>query len=237
MVLLCGALFFDMCDEAPQRLKAKDLEKLAAERLAALRAAGDEVHPVVNKTRQLASHFWGRAWMQQLAHCESGGLCLAPGRTLLRHGCVLDVRIEPGHIAARVSADSLYEVSLRVTPPEIERTEALRHVCVGQIDSLVSLLSGKINEDVMQHLCHPNGGLLPDANDWHMFCSCADWSEPCPHAAAAMYAAGVLIDENPSLLFLLREVDVSEWVAAPSLTSQPFDVSSLSSTFGIDIEI
>ncbi|MBQ4613470.1 MAG: hypothetical protein IJB31_00890 [Akkermansia sp.] len=226
-----------MCDEFSPRLSAKELAKLAAARMADLKAAGESLHPVVNVSRKLATHFWGQAWMRHLAHCEAGGLCLAPGRTLLRHGCVLDVRLAPGLITAKVSADEIYEVSLRMAPPDDERVEALRHQCSGHIDSLVSLLAGKIDDSVMQQLCHPENGLLPEPADWHMFCSCADWAEPCPHAAAAIYAAGVLIDENPSLLFMLRSVDAASLVSTPVLTTQNFDASNLSSTFGIDIDI
>ena len=226
-----------MCDEYAPRLSTKELSRLAASRLAELRVAGEELQPVVNTSRQLAAHSWGKAWMRHLANCESGGLCLAPGRTLLRHGCVLDVRVEPGLITAKVSADELYEVSLRISPPDEERVAALQQLCSGKIDSLVSLLAGNIDAAVMQQLCDPENGLLPEPADWHMFCSCADWAEPCPHAAAAMYAAGVLIDATPSLLFTLRSMAPESLVATPTLTAQHFDAAALSSIFGVDIEV
>ena len=226
-----------MCDESSPRLNAQELGKLAAARLAELRAAGEHLQPVVPSCRKLAAHVWGQTWMRHLARCEAGGLCLAPGRTLLRHGCVLDVRVAPGLITAKVSADELYEVSLRLKPPDDERVENMRQLCCGQIDSLVSLLSGKIDDGVMQQLCHPENGLLPEPADWHMFCTCADWAEPCPHAAAAIYAAGVLIDANPSLLFTLRSVDAESLVAAPILTAQRFDTAALSATFGIEMDV
>jgi uncharacterized Zn finger protein len=175
--------------------------------------------------------------MRHLAHCEAGGLCLAPGRTLLRHGCVLDVRLSPGHITAKVSADELYEVSLQIQPPDEERVAAIRSLCSGHIDSLVSLLSGKVDAAVMEQLCHPECGLLPEPSDWRMFCTCADWAEPCPHAAAAIYAAGVLIDANPSLLFLLRSIEPDSLVSTPQLTTQAFDAAALSATFGIDLDV
>lgn len=226
-----------MCDEFTPRLSARELGKLAAARLAELQDAGEELQPVVCASRKLAGQFWGQAWMRHLAHCEAGGLCLAPGRTLLRHGCVLDVRLSPGRITAKVSADELYEVSLQLSPPDEERVAAMRRLCSGRIDSLVSLLSGQVDATVMEQLCHPESGLLPEPSDWHMFCSCADWAEPCPHAAAAIYAAGVLIDANPSLLFLLRSIEPDSLVSAPVLTSQTFDVAELSATFGIELDV
>ena len=214
------------------------LGKLAAERLAQLREEGEELHPVVNSTRKLASHFWGSAWMRHLAQCESGGLCLAPGRSLLRHGCVLDLRIAPGQIKALVSADELYDVQLDIKPFDEELMEELRSVCSGRIASLVSLLEGKVDAAVLEHLCDPEIGLLPNPSDWRMRCTCPDWSEPCPHAAAAIYAAGCLIDADPSLLFTLRSVNPADLMSAPAApaAASDFDAATLGATFGIDLD-
>lgn len=227
-----------MCDAFQPRLKAAELAKLARERAAVLAAEGAELHPVAGQGRALAKHFWGSAWMKQLALCESGGLNLAPGRTLLRHGCVLDVATEQGNIRALVSAEELYEVHLRLRPLEDERIALLAESCRGHIDSLVSLLEGKLDAAVLERLCDPEIGLLPEPADWQMRCTCPDWSEPCPHAAAAIYAVGCLLDADPALLFTLRGV-AAEALLAP--TAEPpaaaeLDTASLSSLFGIEID-
>ncbi len=223
-------------DEFSPRLKAADLERLAAARLAEYLAAGEELHPVVNKTRKLAKNFWGSAWMKQLALCESGGMCLAPGRTLLRHACVLHVDIQPGSISARVSAEEVFEVALKLAPLDEERLEHLAATCSGHIDSLLSLMQGKVDEAVLQQLCHPEDGLLPTPEDWRMHCTCPDWAEPCPHAAAAIYAAGCLIDEKPELLFTLRALQPEALLSAPAPTNE-IDADKLSAMFGIDLDL
>lgn len=227
-----------MCgfDEQP-RLRAADLERLADARREQLLAAGESLNPVVSRSRKLATRFWGSAWMRHLAVCESGGLCLAPGRTLLRHGCVLDIRVAPGLVSAKVSVEELYEIELHLAPPDEERVEALATLCAGKIDSLLSLLEGRVDEALLQQLCDPDNGLLPDARDWHISCSCPDWSDPCPHAAAAMYALGVLLDSQPELLFTLRSIDSASLLRKPEHTSDAFDAASLSATFGIDLEL
>lgn len=224
-----------MCDDFPIRLKAADLQKLATTRLAELQAAGEKIHPVCNTSRKLAQHFWGSAWMKHLALCESGGLCLAPGRTLLRHGCVLDLRISHCRISALVSADELYTVDLQLTPLDEERMESLAAACGNHIDSLLSLLEGKLDTAVLQQLCHPDTGLLPTPQDWRMRCSCPDWADPCPHAAAAIYAAGCLIDTAPELLFTLRGIEPATLLRSP-VPAPELDTSRLSSLFGIDID-
>lgn len=227
-----------MCGyEEQPRLKAADLERLAQQHREQLVAAGVELHPVVSRSRKLATRFWGSAWMRHLAVCESGGLCLAPGRTLLRHGCVLDVRVSPGRVTAEVSADALYDVELRLTPPDEERVETLAALCAGKIDSLLSLLEGRVDAALLQQLCDPENGLLPEAGDWRISCSCPDWSEPCPHAAAAMYALGVLLDTQPELFFTLRAVDPAALLRKPKVDGGVFDSTALGAMFDIELDV
>lgn len=174
--------------------------------------------------------------MKQLAHCESGGMCLAPGRTLLRHGCVLDMQIAGGCITAHISAEELYEVHLQLAPLDEEQLEQLSTHCGNHINSLLALLEGKVDTEVLQLLCDPEKGLLPTPADWHMHCSCPDWAEPCPHAAAAIYAAGCLIDAHPELLFTMRGIEPDALLSAPTATPE-LNPDALSSTFGIDIDV
>ncbi len=219
-------------------LRAAALARLASQRAAELAADGVQLHPVVASSRKLADHFWGSAWMRHLALCEAGGLCLSPGRTLLRHGCVLDLQISRCSIRALVSAQELYEVDLSLEPLDDEKRLALRTACAGNVGSLVALLEGQANDDLLQTLCDPENGLLPAPEDWHMNCTCPDWAEPCPHAAAAIYAAGVLIDCEPSLLFTLRSLDPATLIAPPAAdASTSLDSSDLGKTFGIDIDL
>lgn len=223
--------------DEPPRLKAAELKALAKQRAEELCAAGEQLQPVVCSTRKLASHFWGAAWMRHLALCEAGGLCLAPGRTLLRHGCVLDLRIAPGAIHALVSAEQLYEVHLTLRAPDDERREELAQLCSGRIGSLMALLEGQANDELLQLLCEPESGLLPAPHEWHMSCTCPDWTEPCPHAAAAIYAAGVLIDSDPSLLFTLRSVDPASLISLPSpADTADLPTSRLEDIFGLTID-
>lgn len=70
-----------------------------------------------------------------------------------------------------------------------------------------------------------------------MACSCPDWCEPCVHAAAAIYAAGTLIDTDPMLLFTLRGIVPSTLLSVPEQQGHSFDLASLSGTFAIDLDI
>ena len=224
-------------DENRRPMKAAELARLAAERAEKLRAEGAELKPVVNSTRKLAANFWGGAWMRHLAQCEAGGLSLAPGRSLLRHGCVLDLHISPGKISGIVSAEELYEVELQLAPLSEEQNDTLRSMCSRSIGSLVALLEGQANAELLEKLCEPETGLLPAPADWRMSCTCPDWTEPCPHAAAAIYAAGVLIDRDPTLLFTLRTLDPATLIALPSAPTAELNPDTLADTFGIAIDL
>ncbi len=218
-------------------MKAAELEMLASAELERLKAEGEDVRPVVNATRKLATHFWGAAWMKRLALCESGGWSLAPGRTLLRHGCVLDLKLSAGSIRARVMEERLHDVDIALSPLSDERAERLRQACSGKITTLVSLLEGTLDDALLATLCDPDTGLLPAPEDWRMSCTCPDWSEPCPHAAAAVYAAGILVDAEPELLFRLRNLDPADLLATPDKTCAEidFDLDELARTFRIDM--
>lgn len=222
--------------EQEERLRVADIARLAEKRREELCAAGWELHPVASVSRKLASHFWGQAWMRHLARCESAGMCLVPGRSLLRHGGVLDLRVEGGRVQALVSAQELCEVELRLAPLGEERRERLRSCCQGHIESVVSLLEGKVDEAVLARLCDPEAGLLPEPGEWRMSCTCPEWAEPCPHEAAAVYAVGVLVDREPSLLFSLRGVEPDSLLRGEDGEEAEWDERALSSLFGVEIE-
>ena len=127
-----------MDDEMP--LKREDLRKRAEEKAAKLAAEGMELRPVTVSGRTLAKRFWGKEWMKSLSACEVYGMRLAPGRTYLRYGCVLDLKTVPGRIDALVMGEHLYEVCIQASPPDEEALARLRARCAGQIGSWIDLL-------------------------------------------------------------------------------------------------
>ena len=220
-------------------MNAADLRKRVEEESLRLTAEGIVLHPVVPSGKNMASRFWGKAWMKHLALSETYGLRLAPGRSLLRAGCVLDVTIKEGELRALVVADSLYEVSVLIRALDDEEKEALRERCSGRIGSWVNLLEGKLGDDLLNLLCDPDQGILPAVSDWKMSCPCDDYADPCCHSAAVLYAVGVLLDESPEMLFTLRGIDSMNLVPAVEnfgTTERALEGRDLSSLFGIDLQ-
>src|SRR5688500_16628019 len=79
--------------------------RLKAEREAARLA---KASPVVIRGSQIAKTFWGKSWCANLERYSDYANRLPRGRTYLRSGCVVDLQIERGNVAALVSGSALY---------------------------------------------------------------------------------------------------------------------------------
>lgn len=105
--------------------------------------------------------------------------------------------------------EHLYEASAEAATPDEESLERLRAQCAGHIGSWIDLLKGNLSPELLRILCDPESGLFPRPEEWRFSCSCPDWADLCKHAAAALYAFGVMLDDQPELLFTLRGIDAS----------------------------
>src|SRR6266581_5790301 len=79
-----------------------------------LRKKGAVVSPVKIEGRQIARTFWGKAWCDNLESYRDYENRLPRGRTYVRNGSVVDLRIAPREVTAIVSGSALYEVSVEV---------------------------------------------------------------------------------------------------------------------------
>jgi uncharacterized Zn finger protein len=177
------------------------------------RKQGHPVSPVVIEGRAIARTFWGKAWCANLERYSDYANRLPRGRTYVRNGSVVDLQIAPGTIRAFVSGSQLYEVTVTVTPVGKARWKSICRDCAGGIDSVVELLQGRLSKGVMERICRQNQGLFPSPREIQLSCSCPDWAGMCKHVAAVLYGIGARFDQQPELLFRLREVDEQELIA------------------------
>ena len=56
------------------------------------------------------------------------------------------------------------------------------------------------------------GGLFPSSREISFSCSCPDWALMCKHVAAVLYGIGARLDENPSLFFELRGIEMGRFI-------------------------
>jgi uncharacterized Zn finger protein len=201
--------YFDWHPYVPVAEKRRQAER----ELAKLRKRGQSVAPVTVAGRTIAKTFWGKSWCINLERYSDYASRLPRGRTYVRNGSVLDLKIARGEVAARVAGSSLYEIKIAIAPVKAARWKAICRDCAGGIDSLVELLQGRLAKGIMDRVCREGDGLFPSPGEIKLSCSCPDWADMCKHVAAALYGVGARLDEKPELLFVLRGVDENELLA------------------------
>ncbi|MBM4355108.1 MAG: hypothetical protein FJ109_15210 [Deltaproteobacteria bacterium] len=210
-----------------------------------LRKKGDAVAPVIIEGRTIAKTFWGKSWCENLERYGDYQNRIPRGRTYVRNGSVVDLRVAPGEVHAQVAGSRLYKVKVDVAAVPDGHWEAICKDCAGAIDSLVELLQGRFSNGVMERICRQGSGLFPSPGEIRFSCSCPDWASMCKHVAAVLYGIGARLDQDPELLFRLRRVDEKELVARAAAgmsleqhrpaTDMVLDDVGLSDLFGIDM--
>lgn len=213
----------------------------AAKEVARRAKKGRAVSPVNIEGKAIVSTFWGKAWCKNLESYSDFANRLPRGRTYVRNGSVVDLKIETGRITALVSGSELYEVEIDIAALPKQKWSALKARCAGRIGTLVELLQGKLSKAVMETVADREKGLFPKPNEIEMRCSCPDAAGVCKHIAATMYGVGNHLDSAPELLFTLRCVEhvelIEQAIPAPreGTTAPAIATDDLGAIFGIEI--
>jgi uncharacterized Zn finger protein len=219
----------------PAYVPVAERRKKAAREIARLKKAGQNVAPVVVEGRKIAASFWGKAWCDNLESYRDYAYRVERGRSYVRNGAVIDLRIGPREI---------YAILITIKPLPAAAWTSICADCAGRVDSLVELLQGKLSKPVMERVCRQADGLFPKPADIKFSCSCPDSASMCKHVAAALYGAGARLDAEPDLLFRLRAVDAGQIfahldAALPASrgggAGTRLDARDLSDIFGIDM--
>jgi uncharacterized Zn finger protein len=224
---------------AARRAKAeREMEKL--------KKKGHPVAPVVIGGRAIAKTFWGKAWCDNLERYSDFANRLPRGRTYVRNGSVVDLKIAPCEVKAMVSGSKIYKVEVKVSAVPKPRWGQICRDSAGAIDSLVELLQGRFSKGVMERICREKTGLFPAPAEIEFSCSCPDWASMCKHVAAVLYGVGARLDSRPELIFALRKVDENDLIAKagkglPLSKRGPeadkiLSDDGLSELFGLDLE-
>jgi uncharacterized Zn finger protein len=205
---------------------------------------GQQVSPVQIAGPTIASTFWGKAWCDNLESYSDFRNRLPRGRTYVRNGSVVDLKIEPGRITSLVSGSSLYRIAICIKPLDAQRWKRLKQQCGAGIGSVVELLQGRLSTNVMAIVTSRGNGLFPAPAEIEMSCSCPDWADMCKHVAATLYGVGSRLDRNPELFFKLRQVDHLELITQAGHLDASYRKTSkktigkdqLADVFGIELE-
>lgn len=237
---------FDPFDESPrgEYVSAGKRKLLAADFARRLTEAGETLHPAVAHGKKIASSFWGYAWCRAVETWQDYESRLPAGRSILKNGGVIGLDIAPRRADAVVALDRVYRVTIRFAAIDPEELDAVRRRCTGKLDSLIDLIQGRLSDDIASVLSDPENGLFPRCGELKTSCDCLDDAVLCRHAAAALYAIGARLDDDPALFFTLRGIDASTFftahgalVSAGDELRSGLSADELSEAFGIDIEL
>lgn len=228
-------------------LTVAEKRERAEKEAAKLAKKGQALSPVCIEGRGIAKSFWGKAWCQNLESYSDYASRLPRGRSYVRNGCVIDLQIDECCVQALVSGTELYKVSIKIDPVRPTQWKDLKAECAGEIGSLIDLLQGKLSGKVMEIMTRRGSGLFPTPSEIRFKCTCPDSARLCKHVAATLYGVGARLDEQPKLLFVLRDADYRELItqAADSIAAGPAEGEAaadvlaegdLASVFGIEFD-
>jgi len=219
-------------------------QRQARQKLEALKKKGQICQPITIEGRAIAKSFWGKAWCDNLESYSDYVNRLPRGRTYVRNGSVIDMRIETGKVSALVSGSEIYSVEIGVHSLAEPAWDAIIKECSGQVASLIELLQGRLSQAVMETVTRRGEGLFPLPRQISLRCSCPDAASMCKHVAATLYGVGARLDKEPELLFRLRHVDPQELIrrvgsmpaTVPSNVPDALHGADLSALFGIELD-
>ncbi len=207
--------------------------------------SGKKLEPVDISGRKIAATFWGKEWCENLESYSDYSNRLPRGRTYVRNGSVIDLKIDKGKVTALVQGSSLYTVTITIAALAASAWGAFKERCAGKIASLIDLLQGRLDKGVLEVITSREGGLFPSPKEIKLTCSCPDGASMCKHVAATLYGVGARLDGKPELFFTLRGADMQELITAATANAATADAGTvdsglaaddLSALFGVEIE-
>lgn len=194
----------------PAAVKKARLEK----KLERMKKKNADLAPIQVSSRKLANTWWGIAWNTNLERYADYENRIDRGKTYLRSGAVLDLRIESGKVHGLVQGSRAkpYQVDIIIGSLRPEAWSRVSASCRGSIQSMKDLIGGKFPQALSELFTEKGTGLFPSPREIGFGCSCPDYAGMCKHVAAILYGVGVRLDEDPTLFFKLRQVDVSDLI-------------------------
>lgn len=192
---------------------ASEIKARSAVSIRSEQGKGKKLEPVIITGRKIANSWWGQAWCSNLEQYADYESRLDRGKRYVRTGAVIDLKIQKGKVLARVQGTrkTPYKIEIYISPLPEEQCQHIIEKCGRRIETLEQLTEGTFPEE-LKELFQSGDGLFPKPREISFHCSCPDWALMCKHVAAALYGVGARLDEDPTLFFLLRGVDMDKFI-------------------------
>ncbi len=185
-----------------------DHEKIIRKHIESLPNNQKTLSPLSAPARgKLTTSFWGQAWVQNIRSYEDLEYRIDRGRSYLRRGAVIDLRIEGQQVHGLVAGLEVYEVSVHFKKLADDKYLAFKKLLNDQIHNTLNLLAGEMPDDMVLAVTHPHTGLFPRSDEISFSCTCLDYAHVCKHAAAILYGIALRFDQDARLFFSLRGMD------------------------------
>lgn len=193
---------------------AAEKREEARKKLEKLRKKDPSIQPVTVDGNKIARTFWGISWNKNLESYADYENRIGRGKSYVKNGMVLDLRIEEGFAKGLVmgSRSAPYSVEIFIDKISQARWDAIRAVCSRKLDGIEGLIKGDFPKEYAELFLRQGEGLFPSPKEIRMKCSCPDWADMCKHVAALLYGIGTRLDNDPLLFFKLRRIDFGEFV-------------------------
>ncbi len=199
-------------DDYPEYVSVAKKREKAKKQLEKLKKKNPDLEPIMIAGSAIATTWWGKAWNKNLEIYADYTNRISRGRSYVRHGAVLDLKIETGVARALVQGSERkpYEIEINILPLTHEKWESILSLCNHKIDSMAELVEGRFPKELVEIFTLRGEGLFPTAQEIKFSCSCLDWAGMCKHVTAALYGIGARFDEDPTLFFKLRNINFEE---------------------------
>jgi uncharacterized Zn finger protein len=196
-------------DNYPKYVPVSKRKEKAKKQIEKLKKKNLNLEPIVIEGKNIANTWWGMAWNKNLEIYADYSNRISRGRSYVRNGAVLDLKIETGVVKALVQGSERkpYEIEIKIEPLSNEKLDSILNLCNHKIDNLAELIEGKFPKELEELFTLKGKGLFPTEKEIKFSCSCYDWADMCKHVTAALYGIGARFDEDPTLFFKLRNID------------------------------
>lgn len=167
-------------------------------------------------SRKITTSWWGMAWQDKITSYSDYANRLPRARSYLRNGKVRELAIEPNFVTAKVKGTRPrpYNVQVYIEPLSDYKKQVIRQLFNEQISSVEELLTGSFPKALADQFLKGDCPLFPTDDEISFYCSCPDMAYLCKHVGAVLYSIGVVFDEDPSLFFKLRNLEIGQLVQA-----------------------
>lgn len=235
----------------PKYVTVAEKRQKAQKSVEKLRKKNPSICPVIIAGTKITKTWWGKSWNDNLESYSDFANRIGRGRSYVRHGAVLDLKITRGEIKALVqgSVSKPYQVTISILPLSDSIWQGITKNCVGKIDSLQELIVGKFPKTLSEVFTAKGKGLFPASKEIKLQCNCPDGANMCKHVAAVLYGVGARLDDDPTLFFVLRNVKVDDLISeaisqktetllkkSKAKSRRIIEDTDLADMFGIEIE-